>query len=264
MKVLSLCLCFLIPLIFISGCGKKEESQPAPSVESVASDATGEPTRQEDPRAALTDGLLATLQLAADRAVATLNDPGSFSENEAIRIQLPPSFEPAESALQKIGQEQLLDSFTDSMNEAARKSVTAAPEIFQQAIAEMTVQDARSIWNGGDDAATRYLENTTRSLVAERMRPIIAEQTEASGSTRYFKQITEQLSPGKDSLMGNLASLSGVGVPEDFDLDAYVTEKALDGLYTRLAEEEAKIRANPAARSTELVKSAFDLLRKKP
>lgn len=267
MKSMSLFLSFLISLIIISGCGKKEESQGAPPAEPVATDSTDasdEPTSEENSRAVLTDGLLATLQLAADRAVENLSEPGSFSENEAIRIQLPQSFEPVESALQKIGQEQLLNSFTDSMNKAARKSVVAAPEIFEQAISGMTVQDALSTWNAGDDAATRYLEKNTRSLVAEKMMPIIAAQTEESGSTRYFKQITEQLSPEKDSLMGNIASLSGVGVPEDFDLDEYVTEKALDGLYTRLAEEEAKIRANPAARTSELVKSAFNLLQKKP
>ncbi len=162
-----------------------------------------------------------------------------------------------------MGQEKLLDSFKDSLNEAARSSVAASPEIPGNAISGLKMEDALSIWKGGKDAATRYLESQTRNQIEEKMLPIISKQTASAGATRYFEQIVDLIPKKSGGLLGNLASLTGIEIPADFELDKYVSDKALDGLYATLATEESKIRANPAARSTELVKSAFDYFSKK-
>ncbi|MGC9452141.1 MAG: DUF4197 domain-containing protein [Oceanipulchritudo sp.] len=285
MKHKKLLLFFVVFSLLVAGCGRKEETSPSEIAESktpaavpettVVEATTPEEVKEETSglatdlaaaaapdKAVLTDGLVATLQLAAERAVEGLSAPGGFSENEALRLQLPKSFEPVESALEKMGQQDLVNSLTDSMNEAARKSIAASPEILGQAISAMKVQDALSIFNGGEDAATRYLEKNTRALIEEKMMPIISQQIEAAGSTRYFNQIVDLVSQQKEGLMGSLASMTGVSIPTDFKLDRYIADNALDGLFTRLAEEEAKIRENPAARTSELVKSAFELLRK--
>jgi hypothetical protein len=264
MKVTITIPAVLVLTLLLSACGgEKQTSTPAstlaeaPPVEQAGGAAGAAPSD------VLKDGLKATLQLAAERAVEELSKPGGFADNEALRVRLPASFEPVESALKKLGQQRLLDDFTNSLNEAARTSIAASPQILGMAIKGMKVEDALAIWKGGEDAATRFLEDHTRAQIEEKMLPIITEQTQSSGATRYFKQIVDLLPKGKDGLMGSLSSLSGVKIPEDFDLDDYISEKALDGLYTRLAEEEATIRANPAARTTELVKSAFDFLKKR-
>ncbi|EDY82177.1 hypothetical protein VDG1235_1797 [Verrucomicrobiia bacterium DG1235] len=255
---------YLIATAFLfSSCGKNETATQPTSTENdpkIVAETTA-PAKLDD--SILEQGIVATLQLAAKRAVDELSKPESFANNEALRIKLPESFAPVESALEKIGQEKILNDFTDSLNEAARSAVAASPQILSETIKKMQVQDVMTIWRGGDDAATRYLETNTRKQISELMLPIIKKQTEDTGATRYFKQITELLPKKKGGLLDNLAALAGVQIPSDFDLDQFVSDKALDGLYTTLASEEAKIRANPAERSTELIKSAFDYFKKK-
>lgn len=256
----------MVPVIF-SGCGNKEKTTTEPS------EPAAESVRQEMPKTSmknalvddsiLKDGLQATLKLAAERAVEELSKPGAFADNDLLRIRLPESFAPVKSGLKKLGQEQLVTDFEDSLNEAARKSVMASPKILTNAIQSMKLEDALSIWKGGEDAATRYLENQTRNQIEEQMLPIITQQTAASGSTKYFQQIVNLVPKKQEGLLGNLSTLTGMKIPEGFDLNQFVSDNALNALYGKLATEEAKIRENPAARTTELVKSAFDYFKKK-
>jgi hypothetical protein len=267
MKSFSCLIALLVSLIFI-GCGGKEKTEKVTSNPAPAKEVAEKPTAAKSVAAfndsILGDGLQATLKLAAERAVAELSKPGGFADNEALRIGLPESMAPVESTLKKLGQEKLLNDFKDSLNEAARSSVAASPKILSNSISGMKMEDVLSLWKGEKDAATRYLESHTRKNIEEEMLPIISEKTAASGATKYFKQIADLL-PKKSSggLLDSLAAKLKVEIPSDFDLDKYVSEKALNGLYATLATEEAKIRENPAARSTELIKNAFDYFSKK-
>ncbi len=255
----------VLPFVF-SGCGSKDKADttpPKPSAETIAKESSQSSVKQslfDD--SILTDGLQATLKLAAERAVEELSKPGAFANSEVLRIHLPESFAPVKSGLKKLGQEKLVTDFENSMNEAAGKSVMASPKILGETIQGMKMEDVLSIWKGGEDAATRYLENQTRSKIEEQMLPIIAKQTTESGSTKYFQQIVDLIPKKQEGLLGNLSSITGMKIPEDFDLNQYVSDNALNALYAKLAVEETKIRENPAARTTELVKNAFDYFKK--
>lgn len=258
----------VLSIFFLGGCGSKEDSSKSTATSSSSVENQGKTALSETPPktndSILSEALPAMLKLAADRAVEELSKPGGFADNAALRIGIPESLVPVESGLKKIGQEKLLDDFKASLNEAARTSIAASPKILASSISGMKVDDVLALWKGGNDAATKYLETHTRSQIEELMLPIISEKTAASGATKYFKQIVD-LFPKKSSggLLDSLASKLKVEIPSDFDLDKYVSEKALDGLYTTLAKEELKIRESPAARTTTLLKNAFDYFNKK-
>jgi hypothetical protein len=138
-----------------------------------------------------------------------------------------------------------LDAFERSMNRAAEKAAPEAKALFVDAIEEMTFADADKILNGADNEATVYFKNKTSDKLQALFKPVIGQSMESVGVTRYYQSLSEKIE--------TLPFVSDYAV----DLDAYVTEKSIDGLFIRLAEEEAKIRNDPAARVTELLKKVF-------
>jgi hypothetical protein len=191
-------------------------------------------------------GLKEALEQGTQFAVKQLGRDGGFLDNSQVRIPVPDSLSWVEKSLRTLGQEELADEFIASMNHAAEQAVPEASAVFGAAIREMTVQDAQGILNGPDDAATEYFRAHTQAELTEKMRPIVAEATAHAGVTSAYKSMTARA--------GGLTSLvSGDAV----DLDGYVTEKTLDGLFLMVATEEKKIREDPAARSTELLKKVF-------
>jgi hypothetical protein len=132
------------------------------------------------------------------------------------------------------------------MNHAAERAVPEAAVIFGAAIRNMSIEDAQEILTGPDDAATQYFRTSTQAELTERMRPVVEEATAQTGVTSAYKNMTARA--------GGMTSL----LPSDAtDLDGYVTSKTLDGLFVMIAEEEKKIRENPLARSTDLLKKVF-------
>ena len=191
-------------------------------------------------------GLKEALGNATEIAVTELGKEGGFLDNPQVRIPLPDQLQWAEKSLRKIGQEELADELIHTMNQAAEHAVPVALEQFQRAINAMSVEDARGILNGPDDAATQYFRKHSLGGLREQFLPIVKETTDSAGVTSTYKNMIKQAGP-----------LGGLLNTKSLDVDEYVTDKALDGLFTMVALEEARIRADPVARSTELLKKVF-------
>lgn len=197
----------------------------------------------------VTKGLKEALGKGLEHAVASLGKSGGFLTNVNVKIPIPEKFQAMEKTLRSIGQERLADEFVTTMNQAAEQAVPAAAAVFKESLQKMTVADAKKILSGPNDAATRYFRETTQAELTTRFLPIVQKATAASGATAAYKQVTDKV-----KVAGPF-----VRVPE-LDLDGYVTSKALDGLFVRVAEEERRIRETPAARGTELLKTVFGAL----
>jgi len=191
-------------------------------------------------------GLRQALTKGVENAVSLLGRSGGYLNNPQVRIPLPENLQKTASVARTLGQGELVDQFELSMNQAAERAVPEAIDVFKDAIAQMTIDDAKAIVNGPDDAATRYFERTASADLTARFLPLVEEATDEVGVTRNYKNLTGSLGPAT-MLMDEKA----------LDLDAYVTQKGLDGLFTMLAAEEKKIRDDPAARTTELLRKVF-------
>ena len=191
------------------------------------------------------EGLKEALEIGSARAVQAVSRVNGYYENPDIRIPLPADVQKAEKYLRMAGFGDKVDEFELSMNRAAEQAAPQAKSIFWDAITQMTFDDAREILNGADNSATLYFEEKTSTQLAEAFKPIVGRSMEQVGVTRTFKDLNEKARtiPFADSF--------------SFDLDQYVTEGALDGLFKMLAAEEKKIREDPAARVTDLLKKVF-------
>lgn len=191
-------------------------------------------------------GLREALSTGTTRAITRIGRTDGFWQDAALRIPLPEKLRKAESALRKLGQGDQVDAFHLSLNRAAEQAVPEAAAIFGGAIREMTLADARGILRGPDDAATAYFRERTAAALSMKFQPKVALATDAVGVTRRYK-----------AMLGKLgALLPGVDLSEQ-DIDAYVTQRALDALFVTLAQEEKRIREDPLARSTELLRRVF-------
>ena len=191
-------------------------------------------------------GLKEALNEGTQFAVDSLGKEGGFLDNSKVKIPMPDSLSWVEKSLRTLHQDELADEFIDTMNHAAERAVPEAAVIFGAAIRNMSIEDAQEILTGPGDAATQYFRTSTQAELTERMRPIVEEATAQTGVTSAYKNMTARA--------GGLISL----LPSDAtDLDGYVTSKTLDGLFIMIAEEEKKIRENPLARSTDLLKKVF-------
>jgi len=192
-------------------------------------------------------GVLDALSVGVQRAVAELGQAGGYLDDPQVRIPLPAQLRSVESLLRRVGQDRYADQFIASMNGAAEQAVPVAKDIFLKTIRQMNVEDARGIVTGSDDAATEYFRSHTREELQAAFLPIVRDATDEAQVTARYKQLADRA----QSLSGGLVK------PETLDLDRYVTDKALDGLFVKLADEERRIREDPVARSTELLKKVF-------
>lgn len=194
----------------------------------------------------LAAGLREALEVGTQRAVETLSAQDGYLGNPAVRIPMPGYIETASGLLRKAGLGSQVDAFELSMNRAAEAAVTEATPIFVDAVKGMTIEDARRIYAGGDSAATEYFKTKTYDQLGEKFKPRIEESMAQYGVTSAYQLLV-------DSAGSKVPMLGGMNL----DLADHVTEKALDGLFLMLAEEEKKIREQPIARSTELLKKVF-------
>ncbi|NPA15924.1 MAG: DUF4197 domain-containing protein [Deferribacteres bacterium] len=209
---------------------------------SSTSTATGsEPSKSE-----LIKGLKETLSVGVKRAVSEVSKKGGFYNNPLIRIPLPPNLKKAASVMEKVGYGDKVRDFELSMNRAAEEAAREALPIFVKAIKNITFDDAVKIWKGGNHAATDYLREKTWNDLYKAFKPIVKKNMEKVDVTRKYQALTS--SP----YMKGVSSYAGVK-----PLDDYVTEKALEGLFKTLAQEEERIRKDPAARTTDLLKKLF-------
>ncbi|MFQ5792898.1 MAG: DUF4197 domain-containing protein, partial [Acidobacteriota bacterium] len=171
--------------------------------------------------------------------------PGGYFRNQAIKILMPEQLQTLEQGLRVVGYGPQVDEFVLSMNRAAERAAPAAKRIFWDAIGEMTFDDARKILDGGDTAATDYFKAKTSDELAAAFRPVVDQTMNEVGVTRQYKE-----------LVGRYEAIPFVK-RVTFDVDEYVVTKALDGLFYVVGEEERKIRTDPAARVTDLLKEVF-------
>lgn len=193
----------------------------------------------------IVQGLKEALEVGTGNAVSTAGKRDGYLGNPAIRIPLPGPVAKVESALRVAGYGDTVDNFVTSMNRAAEKAAPEAKSIFWDALREMTFSDAKQILNGRENEATLYFKNKTSTELSELFKPMVHNAMGDVGVTRSYQELDARVRslPFADRLA--------------FDLDQYVTDRAMDGLFHLLAEEEAKIRTNPAARTTELLKRVF-------
>ncbi|MGK0172143.1 MAG: hypothetical protein ACI9W2_003877 [Gammaproteobacteria bacterium] len=191
-------------------------------------------------------GLKEALAQGVQRAVAALGKPDGFLSNAKVKIPMPESLQKIESALRAVGQDKYADEFITSINRAAEQAVPEAASIFSDAINQMSVDDARKILSGPDNAATEYFQRVSTEQLVGRFRPIVERATDAVGVTSSYKDLV-----GKAGFVGSLLG------KDTTDLDGYVTKQAVGGLFTMVAQEEKRIRTEPVARTSELLKKVF-------
>lgn len=191
-------------------------------------------------------GLRQALKVGAGRAVEALAKEGGYLDDPVVRIPMPKMLRPVADGLDKLGQGRYADAFVESMNRAAEKAAPEAAAIFSDAATDMSVDDAWGILKGADDAATRYFREHTEERLFDAFLPIVQEATASAQVTAAYKTVLDYAGP-----------YTRFVDPERLDLDRYVTREALDGLFLKLAEEEKRIREQPAARTTELLKKVF-------
>ena len=193
----------------------------------------------------ITRGLKEALSIGTGNAVSKASQEDGYFKNPNIRIPLPANITKMEKMLDVAGMGQQVDDFKLSMNRAAEQAAPEAKELFIDAITQMSFSDAENILNGGDDAATLYFKDKTYSRLQEIFQPIVHSSLSKSGVTRNYQEI--------EAKIDSIPFASSI----NFDLDQYVTDKALDGLFFLVEEEEKKIREDPAARVTDLLKDVF-------
>lgn len=186
------------------------------------------------------------LEIGSQNATGRLANVNGYFGNQLIKILMPPEAKKVESALRAAGMGSQVDKAILSMNRAAEDAATKALPIFVDAIKQMTIQDGISIVKGGQGAATNYLKNRTTQSLTTAFRPVIENSLRKVDATKYWSQVF--------TAYNRLPTTTNKINP---DLTGYVTEKALNGLFVTIAEEENKIRTNPAARVTDILKKVF-------
>ena len=190
-------------------------------------------------------GLKEALQVGTRKAVAVTSQPNGFLGNELIRIGTPSELRTMTDALRRVGLGRQVDELEVSMNRAAERAAAEATQVFLDAIGQMTIADARRILDGGDTAATEYFRRTTTAPLGARFTPIVSAKMREVGLNRVYGDLRSRY---------NAIPLVP---PLTFDLTQYVVQETLDGLFTVVGEEERRIRRDPAARGTELLRRVF-------
>lgn len=191
----------------------------------------------------ITAGLKEALKVSTTKAVATTGRPDGFLKNDAIKILLPEKLRTAGRGLRMVGMGPQLDELEIGMNRAAEQATPQAKQIFLNALMSMNIDDARRILSGGDTAATDFFRSKSAADLTEAFKPIVHTSMQNVGVIKQYSQLMQ--SP--------MAAPLGAR----FDLDGYVVGKTLDGLFYVLGQEEKKIRTNPAAQTTTLLKQVF-------
>ena len=190
------------------------------------------------------NGLKQALTIGTDNSAKKLNKADGFFANAAIKILMPDEAKKAEKTLRQFGMGSLVDKAVLSMNRAAEDAAGGITNIFFDAIKGMTLTDGLSILRGGDFAATDYLKKNTTLQLTEKMRPVIEKSLAKTDATKYWKDVFTAY---------NTFSKQTVNT----DISAYVTEKSMAGIFYSIGEEEQKIRKDPAAQVTDLLKKVF-------
>jgi hypothetical protein len=190
-------------------------------------------------------GLKEALKIGTENTVHSTGKTDGYFLNQAIKILMPEKLRTLEKGLRAVGYGPQVDEFVLSMNRSAEQAAPSAKQIFWDALGEMSFEDARKIWSGNETAATDYFKGKTTDKLTVTFRPVVEKTMNEVGVTRQYNE-----------LVGRFQAIPFVK-SESFDIDHYVVTKALDGLFHVLGEEERKIRKDPTARVTDLLKEVF-------
>ncbi len=193
----------------------------------------------------IVSGLKEALSVGTENTINLTGHTDGYLKNEAIKILLPQKLQAMDKGLRLVGYGPQVDEFVVGMNRAAEQAAPLAQPIFKEAVTKMSIADGQKILQGSDTSATEYFKKKTKDKLAEAFKPKVTEAMDQVGVAAQYKE-----------LVGQYTSLPFVNA-EQFNLDNYVVEKSLDGLFHTLAQEEKKIRTNPAARVTDLLKEVF-------
>ena len=191
------------------------------------------------------NGLKDALTRSSHAAVARLGVENGFFGNDRVKIPLPPSLRRLEAVIRSIGMSPHADELVLRMNRAAEAAVPEAKTLLVDAVKRMSVQDAKGVLTGGEDAATQYFKRTTSDPLAKRFQPIVKKAMQKVKLAEKYDEIAAS------------GTKLGLVKEEDAQLEDYVTRKALDGLFVIIAEEEKKIRKEPAAAASAIIRKVF-------
>jgi Protein of unknown function (DUF4197) len=190
-------------------------------------------------------GLKEALRVGTENAVNLTGRVDGYFANQAIKILMPERLKSLEQGLRLIGQGDRVDELVLGMNRAAEKAAPGARQIFVDAIGEMSIDDARKVLSGPDTAATDYFKGKTTGKLTTTFQPVVQRAMNEVGLARQYKDLLAQ------------AQAIPFFRAEEYDLDRYVVGKSLDGLFHVVGDEERKIRKDPAARTTDLLREVF-------
>ena len=214
----------------------------------------------------VSDGLKEALKTGVDYGIKELSKDGGYLNNSSVKIPLPENLAKAESLIRSAGGDKIADDLINSMNSAATKAAPKTAKILVSSIDSMSIDDAKNILAGDKNAATEYFKTHTTKDLKEMIKPIIQETMKENNVASYYDTFNEYYGTyGKDlvksSGMMDMAKSFGADqyIPQttDENLDDYVTQKAIDGLFEMIASKEADIRENPIAQTTSLLKQVF-------
>ena len=238
---------------------------------SVMDNVTQSPSTKTATKSGLNDstvssGLKEALKVGVDYAVKNLGANNGYLNNSLVKIPLPENLQKAEGVIRKVGGEKMADDLINSMNSAATKAAPETAKIFVDAIDKMSLEDAQKILAGDKNAATDYFKSNTTSSLKKMIEPIIQgtmKENQVAGYYDTFNNYYKEYGKGIVDNSGVMKMAKNFGVdsylPEtsEQNLDEYVTDKAIDGLFKMIAKKEAAIRSNPVAQTTSLLKQVF-------
>jgi hypothetical protein len=234
-------------LILLTLCSINAKSQSFQGLLKKATEIASGATKTGLSSDEIANGLKEALRIGAEKGCTNLAKPDGFFKNAALKILMPPEAAKVESTLRSVGLNQYADDFILSMNRAAEDACITAAPIFVNAIKQMTISDGLNILRGDESAATTYLRSKTSAELKSSFNPIIKTSLDKVNATKYWeKAITAY----------NAIPFSNKKINPD--LSAYVTEKAMEGIYSEITKQEKDIRANPMARTSELLKKVFE------
>jgi len=234
------CKILMLLLLLLSACSAKDMQQTLDLINANID----QPLSEQEVVAGLKDALSQGISRGAGQAAAL----DGYYGNPALKIEFPPAVSKVESALRDIGLGREVDRFVMQLNRGAEQAASRAKPVFIKAITSMSIKDAFSILKGPPDAATQYLRKTTGDELRNEFAPIIRSSLDETSATRYYGDIVNRYN--------QIPLVKKV----DPDLEAYANERAIEGLFLLIAREEANIRANPAARASELLRRVFGSL----
>ena len=197
----------------------------------------------------VSSGLKQALAQSAGVAADKLGTANGFLDNPKVRIPLPGALQKAEGVMRALGAGKYADNLIAAMNRAAEMAAAEGKPLLLEAVEKMPVEDAAKIVGSGDDAATQYFRNTTSEALAEKFLPIVKNATDQANLLKKYKEFA------------NKGVKFGLIADKDANIENYVTQKTLEGLYLVMAEEERAIRSNPMGQTNQLLRTVFGTLK---